>query len=82
MKEKICFNCKFWSIEPGALGTKESRIARKLESTYPEYGKCNAEFTNSLGELERFRPFGTLDSQPCIALDDDGKQLFQEAPED
>ncbi|MBI2066147.1 hypothetical protein HYT60_01430 [Candidatus Woesebacteria bacterium] len=79
----VCFNCKFWEIEPGALDQKHRSIARKLTSSenIPSgmYGKCRATFRAQNGE-EHYYDMGTLAPTPCVARNDKGNILFEPIP--
>ncbi len=83
-ERRICFNCRHWAIEPGALDEKHRVISRNLASEEKEvppemYGKCKAVFFNKDGQQIEF-DMGTLAPTNCIAVDDDKNTLFEPVP--
>lgn len=80
--ESVCFYCKHWILEPGALNERKKTILARTGSNLPGiYGKCQAEFEDQYGE-RAFYDMGTTSSMECRAVDDQGNQLFEENPED
>lgn len=74
-KEQICFNCKHWALEPGALDKKHRIIAKRMageSASVPAdmYGKCKAADP----------PRGSLAPTPCFVYDERGNKAFEPVP--